>query len=1073
MGASHTTLSGMGSTGGIEERMPDLSVASFGAAGGGGTEVSAVNTSAGSAASTANVSNTGSSNAGDKQGNSSNSGCITRASELATLYNMESMLYPGSGRMMRTMTCRHKTNKSLMVLKSMWVSKEHEEDVDAAQKELLRIKQALKGHTSHVTPFLFWGVGDYRPPFAGQAQSNQIRPVYMVRPYFHTTLSDRLASRPFLTYVEKLWIIYQILQALDTMHTHKVVHGFLTTENIGLSSWNWVVLMDIASSHKARTSLPDDDPSEYLYYFQEMHTHHHTPYTTSNTGGAFSSSTSPAGTSNDATLAGSSTAKTSTKTSSSSREKRCYLAPERFYTPRLHPPSPSTTATSPPTSAGGSDQNRQPPEKQSGGTTTLPAGGTTKAAASTNASSTDDGNVVEDTTSTRRQLTPAMDIFSAGCVIMETFLNGERALDLGDLMEYRRNHTGNKGGGDSSGGLTPSLQQKLNKIEFSTLRAACRHMLHLDPNQRLSAKSYLERLQTTLLKEPSTGDSTETTSAKTVNKKDREQQQQQQPLIPTSFERVLAPMMERVTFCPTPDARLAVAVSYYDQIIWETVGIRDCDGSKYMEMVLGLTMIELEKKRRNEEQQRIQESGANGGANAKSEDPPISDSDADSDEKKTSEPSHMPSSADLFAETEALLKKLESLTFDGVVTPPATSSPSKNPALLPSSSSAASPDTSSETNKDVSPMSKNSLLIYLQLILSTIRHLQRPASKLVALQLIKKLARYSSDEARLQRIVPTAVSLLQDQDSLVRASSIQVLAYTLSIVETFPPSDSNVFPQYVFKRIAHMITDPSLVVRVAFAHCVPLLAETSHRFLDISHAVRLYETVGGGGGSGSAVSSKDKSTRGGNKIFTDDIAKLLGDSSGEPSKDAALDDSIASEAAAHSTSEAIASSAGKTLITSTYNSELAALHETVSRWVIHITTDQSEHSSPPKRALLGEMARLCNFFGLDGVMAFILPQILSFLNDRKDWQLRSTLFEVLPSVCQMIGRAATEHFVLPCLETALVDSEEPVICRALRCLSQLLDMGLLSRSILIGESADSSIGYVLVVFRENSLGAIA
>ena len=110
----------------------------------------------------------------------------------------------------------------------------------------------------------------------------------------------------------------------------------------------------------------------------------------------------------------------------------------------------------------------------------------------------------------------------------------------------------------------------------------------------------------------------------------------------------------------------------------------------------------------------------------------------------------------------------------------------------------------------------------------------------------QRVGRFSTDEARLQRIVPVAVSLLQDQDPLVRASAIQVLASTVSIVDTFPPSDSKVFPQYIFKRVAHMITDPSIVVRLAFAKSVAILAETSHRFLDISHAVRLYEAVGGG-----------------------------------------------------------------------------------------------------------------------------------------------------------------------------------------------------------------------------------
>lgn len=143
------------------------------------------------------------------------------------------------------------------------------------------------------------------------------------------------------------------------------------------------------------------------------------------------------------------------------------------------------------------------------------------------------------------------------------------------------------------------------------------------------------------------------------------------------------------------------------------------------------------------------------------------------------------------------------------------------------------------------------------------------------------------------------------------------------------------------------------------------------------------------------------------------------------------------------------STVGRTLISSTYTSELAALQEIVSRWVVHIATDQSDQSSPPKRSMLCDLARLCNFFGQDGVMAFILPQILAFLNDRRDWQLRAALFERLSSVCSIIGRAATEHFVLPCLETALVDAQDIVMSRALLCLASLVEMGLLSRSVLV------------------------
>lgn len=251
-----------------------------------------------------------------------------------------------------------------------------------------------------------------------------------------------------------------------------------------------------------------------------------------------------------------------------------------------------------------------------------------------------------------------------------------------------------------------------------------------------------------------------------------------------------------------------------------------------------------------------------------------------------------------------------------------------------------------------------------------------------------------------------------------------------------------------------MDSSRSLVVRLAFARNLASLAETSHRFLDISHAVRLYEAVGGGGSRSPAPVENARDGSGAtNNVFTDDVAKLLDDKAGSTSKSLSKQNSDADGSA----QEGVAG-AGKTLISSTYKLEIMALHETISRCVVHITTDQSEHSSPVKRALLSDMTRLCNFFGLDGVMAFILPQLLTFLNDRRDWQLRAALFEHLPSVCHIIGRAATEHFVIPCLETGLVDGEEVVVTRALQSLAQLSKFGLLGRSILLGSPVSTRSG---------------
>jgi hypothetical protein len=312
---------------------------------------------------------------------------------------------------------------------------------------------------------------------------------------------------------------------------------------------------------------------------------------------------------------------------------------------------------------------------------------------------------------------------------------------------------------------------------------------------------------------------------------------------------------------------------------------------------------------------------------------------------------------------------------------------------------------------------------------------------LVALHILDLLTRVVSDEALLQRILPTTISLLQDPEPLVKARAVMVMTSALTLVQSFPPSDSKIFPQYIFKRVAHLITDPSLVVRVAFAGCMARLAETAHRFLDISHAVRLYEVVGGETGTSTPVDGGEMKHPG---VFGDDVAKLLDKTEKMENKDSQGDGP---------SSKAMT---GTTLIRSTYNTDLTALHETVSRWVLQITADQAEQSSPPKRALLTDLTRLCNFFGRDGVMAFILPQILAFLNDRRDWQIRAALFHDLPSVCYMIGRAATEHFVLPCLETALVDGEDQVMSRALLCLAALVDMGLLSRSVLVEPSKNDS-----------------
>jgi hypothetical protein len=150
--------------------------------------------------------------------------------QLSAVYQVDRYLFPGSGRMMRTFRLKHKQNNCQAVVKLMWLTQEELQSVDdkkqdsserrrtstptppssgnatssvmalegrlqQQQQELTKIQQALQGEP-HMAPFLYWFVGPYR-----QYAMNSVRPAILLRPYFYTTLSDRLASRPFLTHV--------------------------------------------------------------------------------------------------------------------------------------------------------------------------------------------------------------------------------------------------------------------------------------------------------------------------------------------------------------------------------------------------------------------------------------------------------------------------------------------------------------------------------------------------------------------------------------------------------------------------------------------------------------------------------------------------------------------------------------------------------------------------------------------------------------------------------------------------------------------------------------------------------
>lgn len=96
------------------------------------------------------------------------------------------------------------------------------------------------------------------------------------------------STRPFLEDIEKKWLAFQLLCAVRDCHSNNVYHGDIKTENILVTSWNWLYLCDFSSSFKP-TYLPEDDPADFSFYFD------------------------------------------------TSGRRTCYLAPERFLSPGAHP----------------------------------------------------------------------------------------------------------------------------------------------------------------------------------------------------------------------------------------------------------------------------------------------------------------------------------------------------------------------------------------------------------------------------------------------------------------------------------------------------------------------------------------------------------------------------------------------------------------------------------------------------------------------------------------------------------------------------------------------------------------
>jgi phosphoinositide-3-kinase regulatory subunit 4 len=281
--------------------------------------------------------------------------------------------------------------------------------------------------------------------------------------------------------------------------------------------------------------------------------------------------------------------------------------------------------------------------------------------------------------------------------------------------------------------------------------------------------------------------------------------------------------------------------------------------------------------------------------------------------------------------------------------------------------------------------------ILLNVVTASLRSTARSTSRVRACELLLAFAERLPDEAKLDRVLPYIIPLLEDTNEMVLVAALRTMTQLLALVTVASPVNSQLFTQYIFPRLLTFTKGSSFrnnnVVRATYAACLASLSETAARFLDMIQALRA-----------------DGSMPSANAGAEDDGAGLF-----------ALDAYDATRL------ELIEQFEGQTKI-------------------FLVDPDNSV-----RRAFLSSVTSLCVFFGESKASDVILSHLNTYLND-PDWLLKCAFFKTIVGVAVYIGGASLEEFILPLMLQALSDPQESVVEQVLRSLASMAELGLLQRA---------------------------
>ncbi|KAI1334863.1 hypothetical protein F5Y15DRAFT_265589 [Xylariaceae sp. FL0016] len=305
------------------------------------------------------------------------------------------------------------------------------------------------------------------------------------------------------------------------------------------------------------------------------------------------------------------------------------------------------------------------------------------------------------------------------------------------------------------------------------------------------------------------------------------------------------------------------------------------------------------------------------------------------------------------------------------------------------------------TTAGVQPTTDDGTLIFLTLVAGSLRNTARAASKIKACDLLLAFAEKLTDEAKLDRVLPYLMTLLNDDVDLVAIAALRSVTQLLALVTVVTPVNAHVFPEYIIPRMQVFLSgasrqlimgkerrEPSPLVRATYASCLGSLATTASRFLELTAILR----------AEGSISTADPEVEGGS----------------DP--DAAFDG----------------------LFDNTQR-ELVDLFETHAKALVE------DADASVRRAFLSSVPELCMFFGSAESNEILLTHLNTYLNDR-DWMLKCAFFDTIVGIAALLGSTTLEEFSLPLMVQAVTDPEEHVVQAALHSLAELAKLGLLSKA---------------------------